>query len=139
MKKRKKPIFLIAFLVLLVTVVTAMNANILSTAKAASGDDPAPDPAVTATDNSQPAKSAKPVAQTDTKSLLSPDAGVNDDPPMNVKPVDAIPSDGPKILAPQGVHYRKKAPDRASTLPNSGWYMDESGANGTHNSSSKGN
>jgi len=121
MKKRKKPIFLVAVLALLVVTVAAINANALGTQK--SPDQVQAEANVQqASQVSQPS-SAPQSAQEPSQPLVAPKEDGDDTLPMNVTPIPAVPNDGPKILAPRNMKDKQKSPDRASTLTNSGWYM----------------
>ena len=138
MKKRKKPIFLIATFVLLFAVVAAMNSNLLTMPKTAEDIQKAMEEEQMR--NNPPAQKPQQAAptrkQADQGPLVAPIAEDDEDMSkmVNVKPRNAIGEDDPLITAPTERKNKLKAPDRASVAVQSGWYMNESGANGKTNS-----
>lgn|SRR5690242_5367055 len=122
MKKRKKPIFLVAVLALLFVTVAAINSSSLAPKKDVSDVQPQ--------DNAQPApqpaqndkKPAEPAATN--APLVAPEAGDQKDDFLGFKSVPAIDPNGPKIAAPTVRRDRIKDPDHAGTRANSGWYMN---------------
>ena len=122
MKKRKKPIFLVAVLALLVVTVAAMNASALGGKKSDVATDNS-DANVARSDSAKPATTSSPADTTPAQPLVAAPQDGSDDPPMNVKPIPAVADDAPKIAAPKVLKDKVKSPDRAGTLQNSGWYM----------------
>jgi len=126
MKKRKKPIFLVAVFILLISVVAAMNSNLLSEPKT---PEEAQQQAIEqAQQEAQKNPPAKPVEKkkdpnAKPKSLVtSPQDSDEDVPGTNIKPIPAVDPKGPKIAAPINLKNVQKSPDRASTQANSGWF-----------------
>ncbi len=123
MKKRKKPIFLVAVLALLAVTVIAINASSLASKKNPE-DMQADANAQQAAQLQQTNQQSSAQSAITPKPLTMPDAEDTPDSPMNVKPVPAVAADAPKILAPKTFKNVIKDPEHASTQPNSGWYMN---------------
>lgn len=134
MKKRKKPIFLIAVLALLVVSVAAMNSNLLTMPKTASDYAKLEAEEQQKAHDDYMAERAKnpppPKAPGTGRDLVTPRNGEEDEPlNVNVKAVPAIPDDAPAITAPTN-RQNKVRVNRASTAPNSGWYYKDSDKSG---------
>jgi hypothetical protein len=134
MKKQKKPIFLIAVLVLVIGVVAAMNSSILTTPT--TPEEVAKQQAKDAADAAAAEAKASPqttVAKKNKKdgmsghSLVTSQVGdLNSDMPgTNIKPINAVDPKGSKIAAPIEIKGKVVTPDRASTQANSGWYNNK--------------
>lgn len=138
MKKRKKPIFLVAFLVLLVAVVTAVNSNLLSSPKTVGDLQRQADEAAQAQKQQADLQQAKDKTTQVAAAKPPPDVRYvgdttpKDDMANNIKAHPAVAPGSPLIEAPKDPMGKATTPDRASTQPNSAWYMQESGANVPH-------
>ena len=134
MKKRKKPIFLVALFVLLAGGVMAMNSNLLSTSKApdVAENDSSPDV------KKPPADAKKNTPPPDVTPTSTPDDSYvrpksQDDPLyVNVKPIPAVKDGAPLISAPLDIKNKQRKFDRTSVQVQSGWYTKESGSNEEH-------
>jgi len=129
MKKRKKPVVLVAVFLLLFGVVAAMNSSILSEPqtpeelknqqqreelkKQKEQQKQNPAPAAKVKGDSGPGQSlAQPKA----------DHSEQDELPMNFKSIPAVDPKGPKIAAPKVFEGKVKSADQASTQANGQWY-----------------
>ena len=134
MKKRKKPIFLIAVLALLVVSVAAMNSNLLTMPKTANDYARIEAEEQQKAHDDYMAERAKnpppPKAPGPGRDLVTPRSKDDDEPlNVNVKAVPAIDDEGPQIAAPAN-RQNKIRVNRASTAPNSGWYYKDSDKSG---------
>ncbi len=139
MKKRKKPIFLAAIVILLLVSVMAFNASAFS---AATQTPSANAGQLTPEQQAEKAKldqDKKKLAEDDaarTKKIAGskPASGVmvvdksDDDMPVKGHGVEAISKDQPKIMAPAYTPPKKVDPQDASVNSQSQWYSKESGA-----------
>jgi hypothetical protein len=145
MKKRKKPIFLIAVLVLIGGGAIAMNSNLLSTPKTAEDiqkDAEIKQAAELAKNPPKPAATAKLAAKDDKNtpgmagaqddgSLVRPKEG-DEGMGTNIHAVPAVKAGDPKINAPLEIPNQQKRFDRTGTQVQGQWYRPESGSNQIH-------
>lgn len=139
MKKRKKPIFLAAIVILLVVCVMAFNASAFSAATQSpdlnAGQLTAEQQVEKAKLDQDQKKLAEDEAAAAKKTAESkPASGVmvpeknDNDVPVKGRGVDAIPKDQPKIMAPGDFKPKKVSPQDASVNAQGQWYSKESGA-----------
>ena len=131
MKKRKKPIFLVAVLILVGGVAFGLNSVLMSTPKTA--EDFARQAAeAQAAQNppSAPAEQTPAAPPSDPGPMVSPkDENMAD--ANNIKPIPAVPENAPKISAPLNMRGKDKTPDRANPSANGQWWEKGSYA-GSH-------
>jgi hypothetical protein len=133
MKKRKKPIFLVAMLVLLVCVVAAMNTSLLTMPTTAKElEEQAYQEAIDRGEIEASTPATQTAAAPPEKpqgALVRPADEVDDlASGTNIKPRTAIADTDSRIKAPEIRKGQNRSRDRASVQAHSGWYMDESGA-----------
>ena len=142
MKKRKKPIFLVAVFVLLTGGVIAMNSNLLTMPKTAediakqeekdAAEAAAKNPPIEAKPAAKPAEEApgSTVGKDDGSLVSVKDGDMGEG--VNIKPKLAVKDGDPLISAPLNLKNKQRRQDRTSVQVQGQWYADESGSNEQH-------
>ncbi|MEA2552552.1 MAG: hypothetical protein QOJ65_728 [Fimbriimonadaceae bacterium] len=135
MKKRKKPIFIGALLVILLLVVGAMNASSLKSATPPNAEEDSL-AAQAKLDEAEARKRDEQIAAlksgtTKDKQPLPAGLPSTEAPEQtNVKKISALAPGAPKLLAPRNLQDRTRKPERASVTAQGQWYHSESGMHG---------